>query len=175
MKQRMSVRRFWLQFTAFVAFAGVVPFLTINYYYDLFKERSPTALSGWGTISILIVGSVIVYILEMLLKALNAGFAKQFIMGITRVILPLTILLFIVNLLGNNVVKIQRMLYVFIPTAFLAIIVNPFPVWLEQKEILRQAKALGEAVKHVGLTQQVESVKQVKQTTTKVAVKENAL
>jgi len=174
MKQRMSVKRFWLQFIAFVAFAGVVPFLTINYYYDLFKERSSTAVSGWGMVSILVVGSVIVYILEMLLKALNAGFAKQFIMGITRVILPLTILLFIVNILGNNVDRIQRMLYVFIPTAFIAIIVNPFPVWLEQKIVLKQTQALTEAVKQAGLTPAlVESVKQVK--VKPVKVKENTL
>ena len=85
-------------------------------------------MGGWSLILIAIVSIPIFYALSRIVKALEQGLVKQIIVGVMYVIVPLVlILLFMTSVIAENVMKIQRILYIVIPSVAIGIVVNPLP------------------------------------------------
>lgn len=126
--------KFWVKLIAFMLFTCIVPFLAINYYYDLFNVEGRFMMGGWSMILIALVSIPIFYALSRIVKALEQGLVKQIIVGIMYVIVPLVIVLFMTSVIAENVMKIQRILYIVIPSVAIGIVVNPLPVWVAERE-----------------------------------------
>ena len=83
-------------------------------------------MGGWSLILIAIVSIPIFYALSRIVKALEQGLVKQIIVGVMYVIVPLVlILLFMTSVIAENVMKIQRILYIVITKCRHRIVVNP--------------------------------------------------
>lgn len=126
--------KFWVKLIAFMFFTCIVPFLAINYYYDLFNVEGRFMMGGWSLILIAIVSIPIFYALSRIVKALEQGLVKQIIVGVMYVIVPLVLILFMTSVIAENVMKIQRILYIVIPSVAIGIVVNPLPVWVAERE-----------------------------------------
>lgn len=126
--------KFWVKLIAFMLFTCIVPFLAINYYYDLFNVEGRFMMGGWSMILIVLVSIPIFYALSRIVKALEQGLVKQIIVGVMYVIVPLVIVLFMTSVIAENVMKIQRILYIVIPSVAIGIVVNPLPVWVAERE-----------------------------------------
>lgn len=91
-------------------------------------------MGGWSLILIAIVSIPIFYTLSRIVKALEQGLVKQIIVGVMYVIVPLVLILFMTSVIAENVMKIQRILYIVIPSVAIGIVVNPLPVWVAERE-----------------------------------------
>lgn len=91
-------------------------------------------MGGWSLILIAIVSIPIFYALSRIVKALEQGLVKQIIVGVMYVIVPLVIVLFMTSVIAENVMKIQRILYIVIPSVAIGIVVNPLPTWVAERE-----------------------------------------
>lgn len=114
-------------------FAAVLPFLFIAFRYGIFKSTGTIALSGWGIIAVVIVAAVLIGLLGYLKQGMREGMLKQCIMGFVKIIIPLLMVMIIVNGIKTNIDLFLKAIGVTIACEAIAIPLNPFPAWLEER------------------------------------------
>ena len=129
-----SKKVFILRVVLWALFSCVIPILFIGWRYKLFKKIGALQLSGWGLIAL-----VIVFIfLYVVVKYIKAGFVewsmtKQIINGITKIVLPLGVLLAICIGIRNSIDLFIQALSCVLLSEVIAIPINPFPKWVYDK------------------------------------------
>ena len=114
----------------FLTFSVVAPTTYLIFRFNLFSETKVRIGIGG-----LIVFGVMLGTIGALIKYYLAGmktkysFLKQLLQGLLRVIMPLTLALFVVIFLSDNMSIVKEALIVLIPSELIAIIFNPFPKW----------------------------------------------
>ena len=114
-------------------FAAILPFLFIAFRYGIFKSTGTIALSGWGIIAVIIFAAVLIGLLNYLRQGMREGMAKQCIMGFCKIIVPLLMVMVIVEGIKTNIDLFLKALGVTIACELIAIPINPFPAWLEER------------------------------------------
>lgn len=126
-----------IRLVIFLLFAVVAPIAYLIIRYGLFKSTSGLGVNLAGLISagiMLGVGAVLIkyYIESMKTKF---SYAKQILMGVLKLILPLFVFLLVLIWLGDNLYILKESLIVIIPCELVAVIVNPFPKWCFENNI----------------------------------------
>ena len=120
---------------AWAVFAAGLPFSFIAWRYGIFKPEGSMAISGWGVIGIVILGVFFISLFRYIKQGMQMGIVKQCIIGFCKIIIPLLIVLLVVHEIKSNVDLFEKALIVTITCEMIAIPINPFPVWLEQRRI----------------------------------------
>ena len=99
--------------------------------FHLFQTTTKLQVGLAGVVVIGIMMGVISVLIKFYLDGMKCKYSllKQILVGIIRLILPLTLLLVILIWLGDNIAMIKEALYVIIPCELVAIVVNPLPKW----------------------------------------------
>lgn len=99
--------------------------------FHLFQTTTKLQVGLAGVVVIGIMMGVISVLIKFYLEGMKCKYSllKQILVGIIRLILPLTLLLVILIWLGDNIAMIKEALYVIIPCELVAIVVNPLPKW----------------------------------------------
>lgn len=115
-------------------FSCVMPVLFIGWRYDLFKKVGSLQLSGWGLFAIVIV-FVFLYVLVKYIKAglVEWSMTKQVINGVTKVIIPLGVVLAVCVGIRNSLDYFIQVLGCTIIFETIAVPLNPFPKWVYEK------------------------------------------
>lgn len=114
--------------------ACIAPLCFIGWRYEIFTTVSRISFSGWGIISIL----VLFFFLMALVKYIKAGFVeysmvKQVLNGVTKVLLPLAIVLCLCVAIRSKMDYFIQALSVILVCEAIAIPLNPFPKWIYEK------------------------------------------
>jgi hypothetical protein len=115
------------------AFAAILPFMFIAFRYGIFKNQGTIAISGWGIIAVVIVAVFLIGLLGYLKQGMREGMAKQCIVGFCKIVVPLLMVLAVVQGIRSNIDLFVKALGVTIACEIVAIPINPFPAWLEER------------------------------------------
>lgn len=127
----MNKKIFTVRIILWTLFSCVLPVLFIGWRYSLFKKVGALQLSGWG-----LIGIIIIFVfLRTLVRYIRAGFIewsmfKQVLNGITKIILPLGVVLAVAIAIRNNLDYFIQALSVVLLLEAIAIPINPFPQWI---------------------------------------------
>ena len=127
----MNKKIFTVRIILWALFSCVLPVLFIGWRYSLFKKVGALQFSGWGLIGILIV----FIFLRTLVRYIRAGFVewsmlKQILNGITKVLLPLGVVLAVAIAIRSNLDYFIQALSIVLLLEAIAIPINPFPQWV---------------------------------------------
>lgn len=130
----MSKKEFTIRLILWILFACLLPVGFICWRYNLFTKIDRISFSGWGILGIIIL-AVFIYVL---IKYLRSGLTeysmfKQVLNGITKVILPLSIVLGVSVAIRNSLDYFIQSLCATIVCEIIAIPINPFPKWVQEK------------------------------------------
>lgn len=122
---------FAIMFSLFVLFSVGVPIGYILIRHKPFMHLDKITIGFWELLAILVllifVNIMIKYYMDGMKTKYN--FLKKVVSGISKVILPLTVLFLILFFLKDYTKYIIEFLFVLIPSEFVAICVNPLPKW----------------------------------------------
>lgn len=121
---------FWLRFVGWVLFAAILPVAFIIWRFNLFTERSPLALSGWGFMAIVIIALFIISLLKYVRAGLPYSLFSQCVTGFCKVILPLVIFYAVLYCIQQNLGIFLQALGCVILCELVAIPLNPMPKWI---------------------------------------------
>lgn len=138
---------FTIRFVLWSTFSAILPFIFIAWRYGIFKTDSKIKLTGWGIIAIIIAIVFLITLIAYLVRGMKHGLAKQCVVGILKIILPLVILLLFVVEIKNHIELVYQALICTTACELVGIPLNPFPDWLEKRRIEQgkeQAETLSE-------------------------------
>lgn len=115
--------------------AAILPFVFIAWRYGIFTQQSQIKLTGWGFIAIIILIVFLITFMKYIYKGLKPGFLKQCVSGLVSIVLPLLVLYLLVVSIAENLNAFKQALGCVILCELIAIPLNPFPSWLEEKRI----------------------------------------
>ena len=114
-------------------FAAGLPFAFIAWRYGIFKEQTAIALNGWGVLGIVILIVFFITLAGYIRKGIKPGYFKQCASGFCKVVLPLLAILLILEGIKSDIELFEKALCVTIVCELVAIPINPFPQWLEER------------------------------------------
>jgi len=126
--------------------------------HNLFDVKTRVQLNLWQIVAILFLGIILTTICYYCVAALKTRYFwwKQIIVGLVKVIIPLSIALAITIWLENNVAILKEFLIVTIFCESIAIVVNPFPKWCFDNNVEGLVE-IGDKVFHRNETQGTQS------------------
>lgn len=141
---------FWSRMIGYITTQCIIPISVFAYKFGLFNKiyykeqydingeivKTSITLSGWGIVSVFLLGYTIIQMLNQYLDSLSEGYSltKQTIDGIKSKILPLAIIFFICYFLNGVLTEILFCLAILIITQLVSIPLNPLPKWKYQKK-----------------------------------------
>lgn len=131
MNNKMSKKQFWIRFSLYCLFGGILPFLFLVWRFELFNKVSKLSIGGWGLIAIIFISVFIIKLIGNLKKLLEP-YPAQIFDGLSKVIIPLIIAAFCIYYMQDIMTEIFQFICVLIFCELIAIVNNPFPQWLHQ-------------------------------------------
>lgn len=119
--------------------AGIIPIIIINSKYPLFRRSvGKLQFCGWALVALIITFLVLNTICNYIIKAFTTrySFWTKCLKGFKKVILPLTILYLFLDVASRNISVIKYVLSAIIVSEAIAIIINPFPKWIVQHNVI---------------------------------------
>ena len=119
-----------------VLLAAIMPFIFIAKRFEIFDKSSPLHLGGWGFIAIVIIIIVSFRLFKYITSVLKIRkpFATQCLSGMFKIIIPMIAIILLLKSLKNNIDVFVESFAVIILFEAMAIPVNPFPVWVYEKQ-----------------------------------------
>lgn len=116
---------------------AIAPIIYLIIRYRLFEVKTTVQLNLWQIVAILFFGIVITTIGYYCVSALKTKYFwwKQIVVGVVKLIIPLSIALVITTWLSNNINILKEFLIVTIICESIAIVINPLPKWCFENNI----------------------------------------
>lgn len=135
--------------TGWVLCAIIMPILVVNHKYHLFvkTEADTIRFTGWILVGAIILFAGLYVLCSYVIEAFSVKYRwwVKWLKGFQRIILPLGIMYVLTDVIADNIVDIQKVLWWIIFFEIIAIIINPFPKWIYQhkNKDLRETYGLG--------------------------------
>lgn len=125
---------FWVRFVFWTIFALILPVGFIVWRFELFKAISAVQFGGWGVLAVIIIAVFCIVCLKYVNKGMiRYSMTKQVVVGICKVTIPLLALYWIITSISSNVQVFLQALAVVIGSETIAIPINPFPKWVDER------------------------------------------
>lgn len=132
--EKVETQKFWVKFAFWMVFALIIPVAFIIWRFDLFKTISAVQFGGWGVIAVIIIATFAVVCLKYVNKGMiRWSMTKQIVQGVCKVTIPLLAFYWMLNSISSNTAVFLQALAVVIVSETIAIPLNPFPKWVDEK------------------------------------------
>lgn len=144
-KARKELLIFWVRMISWIAVTLGAPIATFSIKFGLFTKYgyevvtdelgnvvgAHIALNGWGILSIILIGSFIIGVINEVIDAYSKKYslAKQILLGIKNRIIPIAIGLGVCYYLRGVIDQLIFCLIILGVTQIAGIILNPLPKW----------------------------------------------
>jgi len=137
-------KQFWIKMIMFLLFSLILPCIYLTIRFNLFAQTTTIKITLWAIILIAIIITTCVVMLKYWLAGMKAKYSllKQIVMGLIKVILPLTIILLgaiyfrgRIDVIAVNIKVFIEALIVIICCEAVAIVVNPLPKWAFENNV----------------------------------------
>lgn len=145
---------FWSRFCIYILVGYVAPIIFLAWRFELFNKISKVKIGLWELIVVLIVFVGFLKLIQYVKKGLPYSLLTQFLNGMTKVIIPLLVCLFIVNAFKNSADKLSLLVQflVFLTACeFVAIVANPFPKWIHDNHLEEQENQFRKVFESLGI------------------------
>ena len=133
---KMSKKQFWMRFSIYVLFGGILPFLFLVWRFNLFSKVSKLSIGGWGLVAIIFIGVFFIKLIKSVKKGLPFSMLSQVLEGTCKVLLPLFIAAFVVYYMQDIMEQVFQFLCILIICETVAVVANPIPRWSHENKIL---------------------------------------
>lgn len=138
MKENDSKKIFWIRFTIYILFGGVIPIAFLIWRFNLFTRIDKISIGGWGILAILFAAFFVIKLMKQAKKGMPFSIVKQTINGYSKVIIPLLAVVLVLYFTKDFIDQITQFLIVLIISEMIAIPANPFPKWERDNGIQEQ-------------------------------------
>lgn len=145
---------FWSRFCIYVLFGFVAPIVFLAIRFELFKTISKVSIGGWELIIFLLVFIFLITLIKYVKKGLPYSILTQVLNGITKVIIPLVVVLLIVNAFKSSTDKLEALsqfMVFLIACEVVAIVANPFPKWIHDNHLEQQEHQFRKIFESLGI------------------------
>lgn len=154
----MSERKqFWIRFASWITFAYILPAVFLIFRFDLFARVNQLKVGGWGVVFIIFSYIFFNYILKTIRVGLPEGEAKQIINGVSRITLPLVVVIVVTYWLSNLIEELLQFEIVLAVCETIAIPFNPFPKWKRDNKVTDDQFSLESFMKFLKNTKKIEA------------------
>ena len=156
-KKKKEKLIFWSRFSIYVLFGFVAPVVFLAIRFELFKTISKVSIGGWELIIFLLAFIFIITLIKYVKKGLPYSLFTQFLNGLTKVIIPLLIVLLVVNAFKNSADKLEALsqfMVFLIACEIVAVVANPFPKWIHDNHLEDQENQFRKIFEGLGIIKQ---------------------
>lgn len=131
-------KKFWIRFGIWALLACVLPAAFIIWRFDLFTKVTVEQYSAWTILVVIVIAVFAITCLRYIDKGIKKySMAKQIIMGVAKVILPLLAIYYVCFVIQQKLQaqildlgNLMQALIVIIGCEAVAIPINPFPEYI---------------------------------------------
>lgn len=147
---------FWARLFGYIAFMIFVPATFLIIRFGLFQKINKIQIGGWGAVCILIVFFGFLKLMKEVKKGLPFCYLTQVLTGLIKIVMPLLAVTIIIFMLQNNIKEMLQVMYVLVPSEFIAVLINPLPQWEHDNKLDEEGRNLKTILQSAGLIKKEE-------------------